>query len=241
MRAAHAHVGGYVAVSAVGVPSVTARVVGEAIIAAVGHTGNMGEGSYVSTAAMGRVFPPESDRLNDLVVTFKPGVNVTAARARLSRIEGDLTFGAYAADRPVDLVNFGRTRSLPWILSGMLALLAIATLIHALVANIRRRRRDLAILKTVGFSRGQVASSIAWQASIMVVMAVAIGIPVGVIVGRLLWNAYATSLGVLPEPRVPLPAMLGVLPAAALIGNLASAVPARFAARTRPGLVLRTE
>ena len=42
------------------------------------------------------------------------------------------------------------------VLAGLLALLSAATLIHILLTAVRRRARDLAILRTLGFVGSQV-------------------------------------------------------------------------------------
>ena len=60
----------------------------------------------------------------------------------------------------VDLVNFGRVHSLPAIIAGLMAVVASAMLGHTLVTSVRRRRRDLAILKTLGFQRHQVTTTV---------------------------------------------------------------------------------
>ena len=142
---------------------------------------------------------------------------------------------------PADLVNFGRNKNLPWILSGMLALLAVGTLAHALVSSIARRRRDFAVLKVLGMSGRQLGGTIEWQSSVMLTVALTIGIPAGVAVGRWLWQAYAQQLGVLEVSRVPLAAVLLVVPVSLGIAVAVAGFPARAAARTRAAVVLRTE
>src|SRR5262249_57244033 len=80
---------------------------------------------------------------------------------------------------------------------------AVAALAHALLVSMRRRRRELAILKTLGFTRRQVAATLAWQATAIAVVAVIVGLPVGILAGRWAWNLFADQLGVLPEPVTP--------------------------------------
>ena len=41
-----------------------------------------------------------------------------------------------------------------------------------LVASVRRRRRDLALLKTLGFTQRQLAGAVAWQASVAAIVGV---------------------------------------------------------------------
>ena len=127
------------------------------------------------------------------------------------------------------------------LLAGVLALLAVATVAHALVTAVRRRRRDLALLKTLGFTRRQVSTSVAWQATTFASVALVIGVPAGVIVGRWAWTALADNLGTVAEPIVPVLAVALAIPLVLLIANTVAFVPGRIAARLRPATVLRSE
>jgi ABC-type antimicrobial peptide transport system permease subunit len=106
---------------------------------------------------------------------------------------------------------------------------------------VRRRRRELALLKALGMTRGQVRGVIAWQTTLTLLIAVVIGGPLGIACGRLAWHAFAGSLGVVPIVEVPVAALILGLAALVLAGNLLAALPAAVAARTRPGVSLRTE
>ncbi len=148
---------------------------------------------------------------------------------------------AVTAQRPADVNNYARIKTTPLALAGVLALLAVATVAHLLVTSIRRRRRDLAVLKALGFVRRQVSAAVAWQATIVVALALLIGLPVGVAAGREAWRFFATRLGVAPDPQVPILAVLVFIPVALAIANAVAAVPAWVAGRLRPATVLRSE
>ena len=62
---------------------------------------------------------------------------------------------------------------------------------NTLVSSVRRRRKDLAILKTLGFLRRQLMLVIGWQATSFSVFALLIGIPLGVVGGRSAWFLVA--------------------------------------------------
>ena len=119
--------------------------------------------------------------------------------------------------------------------------MAAATLAHVLVTSIRRRRRDLAILKTLGFQRRQLGSTVAWQASTLSLLALVIGLPTGVAAGRWIWSSFADGLGILPSPAVPFVTILLAVPATLLLANVIAYLPGRAAARVRAATVLRTE
>jgi hypothetical protein len=244
----HKKIGDRVQVGAVGVRSTTFTIVGKAVVPVVGHTGNLGEGSLMTFEGI-RAFDPDNAYIAKQIGeqdtgTFFVRFNERASKADRSRLIKTLQDRSYEVEpppQPGDLVNFGRSQSLPFILSGMLGLLALATLAHVLFTSISRRRRDLAILKTLGFTRGETRRAVAWQSTTFVAVSSAIGLGAGVLGARWLWTRYAESLGILPAPRVPALIVLGIVPAGIVIANALALLPARSAARTRPAMILRTE
>ena len=72
-------------------------------------------------------------------------------------------------------------------------------------------------------------------------MALLVGLPTGVAAGRWGWRLFAGQLGVLPDPVVPVLAVLIAVPSVLFLVNVVAALPGRIAARTQPGLVLRSE
>jgi ABC-type antimicrobial peptide transport system permease subunit len=106
---------------------------------------------------------------------------------------------------------------------------------------IRRRRRDLAILKALGLVPRQVSAAIAWQASAVIIVSVVIGLPLGLAAGRTAWTLVADQLGVVVKPIVPWPLVLILIPSALVLANLIAAGPALVAGRIRPASVLRSE
>ncbi len=153
----------------------------------------------------------------------------------------ELGYGVSTAEPPAGVADLGRVDKLPGVLSALLVLVAAGTLGHTLLTGVRRRRRDLAILKTLGFVRRQVEATVAWQATALVSVALVFGLPVGLAAGRWAWRTFAGELGIVPQPVVPLVSVGLVVPAALAVANLLAALPGRSAAGTRPALVLRSE
>jgi hypothetical protein len=247
LRAAHATVGGTVSASILGVTPAPAsvRVVGRGIFPNLGTTSGLGQGAFLTKAYGLRallppgVHPPPPDTL---LVRLAPGVDRAHAQADLARrLQAVGSYQIATPNKPVDLVNFGRVQDLPLVLAGFVAALAAATLAHLLVSSIRRRRRDLAVLKTLGFVPAQVRAAVAWQATTLAVVAVALGIPIGVAAGRWAWLAFTHQLGIVPEAAVPLLVLLVMIPATLVVANLVAILPARAAARAQPAGVLRSE
>ncbi|HTU38298.1 MAG TPA: FtsX-like permease family protein [Acidimicrobiales bacterium] len=143
--------------------------------------------------------------------------------------------------RPAQIINYGSLGSTPVFLGVALAAGAAAALGITLVTSVRRRRRDLAILKTLGFTRNQLAATIAVQASFAAVIGCVVGIPVGIAAGRVLWDLFAGQIDAIAYPTVPAGTvtLIGVL--AVVLAVLVATVPGRLAATTRTSQLLRAE
>jgi ABC-type lipoprotein release transport system permease subunit len=127
------------------------------------------------------------------------------------------------------------------VLAAFLALLGVAALGHALVTAVRRRRHDLAVLRAIGFRPRQSAACIFWQAMTVALVGIVIGLPLGIVVGRLSWRWVADSTPLLYVPPLAVLAVVLAAPAAIVLASVLAALPARQAARVRPAEVLRTE
>ena len=148
---------------------------------------------------------------------------------------------AVSAATPTGLVDFGRVRNLPMLLGIALSGLALATIAHLLVTSVRRRRRDLAILRILGFTRGQIRRTVAWQGGTLTGAALAIGIPAGLVCGRVAWQVFARHLGVPPVPEIPVWQFAVVIPAALALAVAIALIPGASAVRVRPARVLRSD
>jgi hypothetical protein len=181
---------------------------------------------------------------NFFLVRYRPGTDLAAQDARMTAIlrANHCPIGSCATtgdQRPAEIINYASVRDIPLVLGGVLAALAAGTLAHVLLTSVRRRRRDLAMLKTLGLTRPQVLRLVAWQATALAAAALLIGLPLGVIAGRQGWTFFANAAGVAPRPDVPLPLILLVVPVTLLLANVIAALPGWTAARLRPAAVLR--
>jgi putative ABC transport system permease protein len=237
-RALGADIGDVVEVARSGERAVPMRVVGRVAFPSIGSVSRLGDGVLATVAARDAVSP--DDASDDLFLRLTPGADPAAVVADLNARAGTNAF-VPSKGSPADIVNFGRVESMPFVLGGILAAIAAATLAHLLLSAVRRRRRDLAILKTLGFVRGQVAGTVAWQATTVVVVSLVIAVPLGVALGRWVWTLLADDLGVVAQPRVPLLALVAVAAGAVLLANVIALVPGQIAARTRSATDLRSE
>ena len=92
----------------------------------------------------------------------------------------------------------GQPAGWPWPGRGAMTSLALTVL-----TSVRRRRRELALLKTLGMTRRQLRAIVAWQTTLTLLIALVVGVPLGVAAGRWAWRGFAGSLGVAPVTVVP--------------------------------------
>jgi predicted lysophospholipase L1 biosynthesis ABC-type transport system permease subunit len=142
---------------------------------------------------------------------------------------------------PSQVENLERVGALPALLAGLVAVLGTATIVHATATTVRRRRRDLAMLTGMGFVRRQVSATLAWQATAVAVVALAVGVPVGVAAGRWAWRLTADALWVVSSPEVRLLPVVLVGVAALVVVNVAALGAGVLVRTATPAAALRTE
>jgi hypothetical protein len=184
---------------------------------------------------------------NAFLIRLRPRANPTLVRRSLSRIESTLNASSDGAGgvvgvlRPAEIANYRSIGTLPGLLGGTLAAGAVIALGLTLVASVRRRQRELALLKALGFTQFQLAGTVAWQATVAVGLGIVVGVPLGIVVGRTLWNLFARDIHAVPLPSVPILSIVLIALAALVLANVVAAIPGRIAARTPTALVLRAE
>ena len=247
------------------IPPFKLVITGTATLPAIGGASNfadhpsMGTGAVLSVHASpaflhGAQDPdPTLDGPGLVFVRLRDTVSAAAGQADMNRI-AEFSDKVFAADpnatgdsvevlgvqHPAEIVNYQSTGATPVILAAGLAVGAVVALALTLIASVRRRRRDLALLKTLGFTSRQLSATIAWQASVIALVATAIGVPIGIAAGRQLWTLFARNIDAVPQPTVPASVILVAIGTLILV-NLVAAIPARIAARTPAALALRSE
>jgi ABC-type lipoprotein release transport system permease subunit len=223
----------------VGASSHPVKVVGVALLAQTPHS-SFDEGVWLTPEALDAATGTTLETREtggSLLVRVRAGASVDAVEAELT------SMGLYVErpSEPPDVSNLGNVRNLPLFLAAFLIMLAVGAIAHALLTGARARSHDLAVLRTLGLTPRQAAACVIWQAAVIGVLALAIGIPLGVVLGRRLWRLLVDSLSfVYVGPLVGLVLVVIVLVALAVVGVMAL-WPARGAARLRTSEVLRTE
>lgn len=182
-----------------------------------------------------------SDGFEQPIVTFDDGIPTAEAAARLEVVMPD-SVSVYAfPSPPPDVANLRAVRSLPPALAAFLFLVAIAAIGHALATSVRRRRRDLGMVRAIGFVRTQVRAAVTVQAATLMAIGVVAGAPLGVATGRVVWRIVAEGLGVEAAPAVPIAMLAALVPVAVLSSLALAALPGRAATRLRPAEALHAE
>jgi len=221
----------------IGDASLHLRLVGRGVLPILSDTSHLGTGAWLTFGALHKLVGDSPNvTMDTFLVRYSGDPHAAATLVRTFGVDGVAT-----SEAPTGLIGFGDLSALPLVLGGVLAAGAVATLTHAVATSVRRRRRELAILKTLGFVRGQVALTVAWQTTTIAAVALLVGVPVGAAAGRWAWTLFAGQQGMVSEPVLPLLSMLLLLPAAVVLANLVAAIPGRIAARTSPAIVLRAE
>ncbi len=172
------------------------------------------------------------------LVRTTPGAQGTTALAALTR---DYPFQVNFPHPPTDLVNFGQAVNFPLIFGLIVVLFGVATLFHMLLSSLNRRRREMGLLKSLGFVRRQIALSVSWQTTTVAAIGIVLGVPLGIAAGRLVWDAFASNLGVVAVPVVTAWVVAAIALGTLVVANLLAAGPALVASRARAASLLKVE
>jgi len=251
----HKRVGDTVEVSNGTATPTRLRIVGTATLPAIGpgigfHL-EIGTGAVLDDtlipAGFGHRGFGEHDGPEAIFVRLRGDAKRKAALHSLRRIAaalyttGDGAPSVVSVQRPAEIVNYGALGTTPAALGAALAGGAVIALGLTLLASVRRRRGDLALLKTLGFTRRQLAATVAWQSTVAVGIGTLVGVPIGIVLGRWLWDVFSRQVHVVPASSVPTGSIILIAVGALVLANMVAAIPARQAARTPTALLLRAE
>ncbi|MGH2517444.1 MAG: ABC transporter permease, partial [Ktedonobacterales bacterium] len=178
-------------------------------------------------------------------ITLHPGTDFPAYARRVSASAPDsLSVQAKTPSSDSSIAIFNA------VIAGLalvLAVIAVAGVFNTVLLNTRERTRDIATLKALGMSPGQVVGMVVSSAFVLGVLGSVLGIPLGIWLHHTLLDRLTTSVGE-PFPaavyqgafhNVALLLLLGLGGLTATL--LGAAVPARSAARHSIVEVLRAE
>jgi len=255
LRRLHRHIGDTVRMGE-GPGAADLRIVGTVVLPAIGqvnsdHTG-LGRGALVTMRALEQIESPDAACMESdeavcpvgVALRMAPGADGDAVAARITAAEPD---GQPQSTLPqpiqeaAEIRNAAEMGSLPLALGLAMAVGAVLSLGLALTAFVHQRRRELAILKTVGFTRGQVRSAVVWQGALALLVTLAVGVPLGIAGGRWLWTRFASGIGVAPVALVPVLLLAAAVGVVLAVGVVSAAAPGVMAAGTRPADAMRAD
>ena len=214
-------------------------IVGTTVLPSIGEANPLAGGALFTVGGLDRISTNDVDRDNYVIVRLDPAARETAVFRRLAATHANLD--PISPSVPAEIERLRQIDMFPAILAGLTVVIAGIATGYTLIVSVRRRRRELAILRTVGFTRGQVRATVAWQATTLAVFGLVLGIVLGFVVGERVWNTVADDLGVSPSIAIPTLAVVLVIPITVLVAIVIAAIPARSAAQTPPAVVLRAE
>jgi FtsX-like permease family len=214
----------------------TFHIVGQAVFPSITDPEPLADGAFFTARALNGL---GANGGWNLVVRLAPGADRAAIARRVAPPKG--VGGDVSPIVPSEIERVQQIRGLPIALAWFVALVALAAVGLGLVSSVRRHRRELAVLKTLGFTRRQLRGAVASQATTVAAVGLAVGVPVGLVAGVFVWRRVAEQLGVTAHPAWPELGVVLLVVGTVVAVNLIAAVPARRAARTRPAVVLRSE
>jgi ABC-type lipoprotein release transport system permease subunit len=166
-----------------------------------------------------------------ILLRYAPGLDANLVEAALSD-DYELAFNKFSVPHPPASVrNLSFTADVASTLGLFFAVLAVIALVHTLFVSTSRRRGDLAILRALGFERGQIRWAVIVQSLVLASLAVVIGIPAGLVIGRFVWRHAASGTGAIAPASTPVWFVVALVPVAVLVAVLAAWWPGRVAAR----------
>jgi hypothetical protein len=208
------------------------RVVGEAVFPVIADNG------YDTTAGLTLA---GLEQLNTKTPEYRHLIRVVPGASVEDVLERFEHMGSpNRPEPPTEVLNLRNVDGYPRFLAAGFALLAVLCVTHDLAIGVRGRRRDLAVLRALGFVPSQVRATVRWWAFAISGLGLGLGIVLGTIVGGRVWTYLADGLGVANDPSVPFKATGLIAIAAAIMALGIAAVVASSATRS-PATDLRAE
>jgi putative ABC transport system permease protein len=191
-----------------------------------------GAGLFIGQDLFDRTFPV-SEHVDDIIyLKLTPGVTGAEGAAAIQTI-----VDRYPTAKVLDLDQFKQEQidEINQFLAVIYALLALALIIaiigivNTLLLSVHERTHELGLLRAIGMSRGQVGSSVCWEAVLIALIGTVTGLAVAIFFGwaivRALYEEGARLFA------VPVTTMIAIVVLAAVAALLAALYPAFRAAR----------
>jgi hypothetical protein len=218
-------------------------VVGAGLVPAGAHN-TYADGGWLTDAGYDALF--HGFKFHLVYVALRPAARTAhagaALAADLARRDHALKGVSFSTpDELTQVKTLREVRALPIALGIFLAVLAIGAVGHAVVTTVRRRSRELAVLRALGMTQQQSRVAVATHATLLGVIGILVGLPLGLALGRTVWRAVAHETPFQYIAPLAATTLAILVPATLLLANALAAVPGQLAARMRLAQVLRAE
>jgi predicted lysophospholipase L1 biosynthesis ABC-type transport system permease subunit len=211
------------------------RVSGIAILPGVEEAGLLGRIGLLTVDGMARLAPDEE--MSSALIELAQG----ADRDDIEAVVAPFGMSAGRFDTPAEIVNLRRVDSTPYLVAGIVGLLAVLSIGHLVVTSARRHRFDLAVLRAFGATRAWLGGVVHWQATAIAALAVLLAVPLGVGVGTALYGPYAERIGARPDAAIPAGWLVLLAVGLLVVTNLAVVRLARTVSRRSTARLLDRE
>jgi ABC-type lipoprotein release transport system permease subunit len=230
-----------------GTKTIPVHVVGQVVLPAVGvelmaDTTSLGYGVFGPDATISRL---GASAQSGVAIRYAAGASNAARRDALQPFAADLAasnaFKVSGVQMPDDIVGLDGIGMIPSVLMVALAALVVVELGLTLFSSVRTRRRDLAVLKGMGFVRSQLVGIVLWEATVSAALAALAGAVVGVALGRFAWLILTGDLALASTTVTPIAAVVATACATVIVADVVALLPAQVAARTSVSTILQSE
>jgi hypothetical protein len=222
------------------------RIVGIATFPAVGQIGTdmprLGVGALVTRDAFLRMRGDPENQPEFTTVRLVAGADPAAVIAANPDGFPDASQTAttwFTDTKPAELRQLDAARR---YLVGALVVgfaILVAVFVHALWTRVHANRHDLAVLRVIGCTRRQLDAIAAWQAAPFAVGGVALGIPLGIALGRFSFRQFAQSLAVVDDASISAGLVAASILAVLVAAGIADVIAIAGARKSHAAAVLR--
>jgi putative ABC transport system permease protein len=211
----------------------------EYVVAGVIHTENgFEDGGVFLPLATARVFFKRGDVSSVVTIKLRDPALAPAFRERVDR-EIDYLTALENSEFSRGYSQFRILRATSWAVGIAAFLLGGLGVANTMIMSVFVRIRELAILKSCGFSRGQVAGLIFGESLVVTVVGAVAGLGIGY--ASILVLEHVPMLQGYVLPRIEWPVIAIIAAVAALTGTAGAIYPARFAMNIETARALRFE
>ncbi|SMC88064.1 ABC transporter permease [Lentzea albidocapillata] len=189
----------------------------------------------------------KKDVFSGITVTASQGTTDDALRDAVAAKLGsgyDVKTGAVLAKEQADQINEG-LKFFNYVLlgfAGIALFVGIFIILNTFSIIVAQRTRELALLRSMGASRGQVIGSVVLEALVIGLIASIVGLGAGIGIGALLANIFSSVGGTdlqLASIGVPMSAIISSFAVGMIVTVVAAVMPALRASRIAPVAAMR--